>query len=140
MFRHTSEDEYQSHSEGGVRHLFELGPYRFQDTAGSEGDLHHCILESAEGRDQATYEVDRDTMYEFMARYLAGEYEIREYNLDRSPAHDALLDVLELATARARSGESDFSWDEFDPGETEVLDVDSDEEPADPEDDARPDG
>lgn len=128
MFRASSDEAYEAGSESGVRHLFELGPYTFQDTLDGEDAHHHFIVEQdAEGA-RSAYEVDRDTMYEFMARFLAGAYELEEYELEHSPTHDELLDVLEIATARARSGESGFSWDEFDPAETEILDEDADEE------------
>jgi len=53
-------------------------------------------------------------MYEFMARYLAGEYEKSEYELERSPAQEALLDTLEIAAARARSGETEREFDDLD--------------------------
>jgi hypothetical protein len=59
------------------------------------------------------YETDRETMYELMARYLAGEYEKAEYEMERSPAHEALLDTLEIAAARARAGETEFSFDDL---------------------------
>lgn len=131
MLRQSGDVDHEASSEGGVRHLFALGPYEFHDTMDAEDQLHHFIVESTEGvAEPRIYEVDRETMYEFMARYLAGEYEMQEYALEHSPGHDALLDVLELATARARSGESEFTWDEFDPGEKEVLDEETpDEQP-----------
>lgn len=117
MFRHSSQDEYDEKSEGGARHLFEIGDFEFLDALGSDGALHHFVIESSEtGGDVLLYEADPRTMYEFMARFLAGEYEKKEYDLERSPAHAALLDVLELATARARSGDSDFV---LTPGEDE---------------------
>jgi hypothetical protein len=131
MFRHRSEAEYSAGSEGGVRNLFTLGPYEFHDTMDGEEVLHHFILESAEDGEPFVYEIDQPTMYEFMARFLAGEYEMREYQLERSPGHEALLDLLEMATARARGGEFGFSWDQFDHGDTEVLDGG----PPEPEDD-----
>lgn len=121
MLKQRSHDEYEAGSEGGVRNLFTLGPYDFHDTMDADDALHHFILDdSAEGETLA-YEVDQPTMYEFMARFLAGEFEMREYHLETSPGHQALLDVLEMATARARAGESAFSWDEFDRGDTEIL-------------------
>lgn len=123
MFRQRSAEEYEVGSEGGIRHLFAIGPYEFQDTIGGEDDTHHFVLEAA-GDDPGIYEVDRPTMYEFMARFLAGVYEMEEYDLDRSPGHDALLDMLEMVTARARAGESAFSWDEFDHGDSELLNGD----------------
>lgn len=122
MFRHRTTGEYESGSEGGIRNLFSLGPYEFHDTIDGDDALHHFILETAEDGEALVYEIDQPTMYEFMARFLAGEYEMREYQLERSPGHQALLDVLEMATARARGGESGFSWDEFDRGDTEVID------------------
>lgn len=122
MFRHRTDEEYAAGSEGGVRNLFSLGPYEFHDTIGGDDALHHFILESAEDGEPFVYEIDQPTMYEFMARFLAGEYEMREYQLERSPGHESLLDVLEMATARARGGEFGFSWDEFDRGDTEILD------------------
>lgn len=129
MFRQCTVDDHQTRAEGGIRHLFTLGPYQFQDTMDGEGRLHHFILEpSAGGVGPQIYEVDRETMYEFMARFLAGQYEMEEYGLEHSPGHDELLDVLEIASARARGGESEFSWEEFDPAETEVLDEDDPDE------------
>lgn len=126
MFRARAEDQFAGHREAGVRQLFTLGRYRFQDTLDGEGAHHHYVVdESMEGA-PAAYEMDRETMYEFMARYLAGEYEMEEYRLEHSPAHDEMLDVLELATARARTGETDFSWDEVDQGQTEILDEEGD--------------
>jgi hypothetical protein len=130
MFRTRSEDEYQAASEGGVRHLFRLGPFEFHDTLDAEDRFRHFVLEDAAGDEEPLlYEVDRETMYEFMARFLGGEYEKSEYDLERSPGHDALLDLLELAAARARSGETEFSLEELEQGETEVIDdpVDEDE-------------
>lgn len=121
MFRQRSEEEYVAGSAGGARDLFTLGPYDFQDTIGEDDSLHHFVLESADD-ESGVYEVDRPTMYEFMARFLAGMYEMEEYELERSPGHDALLDMLEMVTARARTGESGFSWDEFDHGDSELLD------------------
>jgi hypothetical protein len=131
MFRQRSGDEHETSSEAGVRHLFALGPYQFRDTIDGEGRLHHFIRESsAGGAEPQIYEVDRETMYEFMARFLAGQYEMEEYGLEHSPGHDELLDVLEIASARARGGESEFSWEEFEVAETEVLDEDdADEQP-----------
>lgn len=120
MFRQRSEEEYEAGSGGGIRNLFTLGPYEFQDTIGGEDELHHFILEPA-GENPGIYEVDRPTMYEFMARFLGGHYEMEEYQLERSPGHDALLDMLEMVTARARAGESGFSWEEFDHGDSELL-------------------
>lgn len=123
MLRRRTQEEFEAHCEGGVRHLFTLGQYGFQDTLDAEERYHHYILEgSGSGGEQTVYEVDRDTMYEFMARFLAGTYEMEEYRLEQSPAHNTLLDVLELSAARARSGESEFSWEEFDQADSEVMD------------------
>ncbi|HET6765425.1 MAG TPA: hypothetical protein VFH27_17185, partial [Longimicrobiaceae bacterium] len=126
MFKQSGEGEYEANSESGVRHLFRLAHYAFQDTLDGEGVFHHHVIETADD-DTVAYEAGRELMYEFMARYLAGVYEKEEYDLDRSPGHEALLDVLELATARARAGETDFSVDELDRAEVEVLDEDADE-------------
>lgn len=128
MFRKSPDGDYQDLSEGGVRHLFRLGPFEFHDTLDADGTFHHFVLEGAPGEDDAeerpAYEVDQETMYELMARFLAGEYEKAEYRMERSPGHDALLDLLEMATARARAGETEFSFDDLERGETEVLDED----------------
>lgn len=126
MFRERSEDEYERGSEGGRRHLFALAGFTFQDALDAEGRMRHFVLEAErEGEDDARpYEADRATMYELMARYLAGEYEKAEYGMERSPAHEALLDLLEIATARARSGDGDFSLDEL---EGAGLDEEEDE-------------
>ncbi len=130
MFRERSPEEYEQLASAGVRHLFSLGDFRFHDTMDGEGTRHHFVTESnGEEPEEHHYEMDTPVTYEFMARFLAGEHELHEYEMDRSPAHDELLDILEIITARARAGESDFSWDEFDPAETEVLD-----EPADTDD------
>ena len=129
MLRRRSTEEYEASSEGGVRHLFTLGQYVFQDTMGTEDLMHHFLVERvAEGAETTAYEVDRETMYEFMARYLAGTYELEEYGMEHSPSHHTLLDVLEIATARARTGETEFSWEEFDRAESEVIDEDGEEE------------
>lgn len=86
--------------------------------------LHHFVVESSDEEEGSrVFEVDSQTMYELMARFLAGEYEKREYRLERSPAHAALLNLLELATARARSGDSGFA---LVPGEDEA-DVEEDD-------------
>lgn len=131
MFKESSTRHYETGAEGGVRHLFDLGGYLFQDTLDAEDGFHHFIVETEPGDvGPSVYEVDRETMYEFMARFLAGEHELEEYELERSPAHEALLDVLEIATARARSGESEFSWEEFDQSETEVRTENDDEDTA----------
>lgn len=125
MLRLRTEEEYEATASGGIRHLFTLGQYDFQDTMDDDDLLHHFIREQpGEGEESRSYEVDRETMYEFMARYLAGLYELEEYDLDQSPSHLSLLDVLEIATARSRAGESEFSWDAFDQVEPEVIDDD----------------
>jgi hypothetical protein len=131
MFKLSSGDEYDAHSAGGVRHLFALGHFAFQDTLDDEGQFHHFAVETAEGDDDddpVPYEVGQELMYEFMARYLAGVYEKEEYDLDHSPGHHALLDVLEIAAARARAGETDFTVDELDHSEVEVLDESDEDE------------
>jgi hypothetical protein len=134
MLRERSAEEYGDLSAAGVRHLFRIGGYRFEDVVDGEGVLHHIIGEdgAGPGGSACTYEVDRDTMYEFAARYLAGLYELEKYELDESPGHVELLDVLEIATARARGGEFDFSWEEFDAADAELIgegeDEDGDEE------------
>jgi len=123
MFRTRSAEEYERCSEAGVRDLFALSHYQFQDTMDADGARHHFVSESAdEEGDTHFFEMDTPAIYEFMARFLAGEHELREYRMERSPAHDELLDILEIVTARARAGENHFSWDEFDPAETEVMD------------------
>lgn len=142
MFRLRSEDEYAAGSDSGVRNLFSLGPYEFHDTLDADGVMHHFILEPGDEDGSGVYEVDHPTMYEFLARYVAGLYEMEEYELEHSVGHDELLDVLEMATARARAGESGFTWEEFDKGDTELLngdgeDVDSDEQDEEA-DDSRP--
>jgi len=115
MFQMISADESDKKSEGGTRPLFTLGHFEFRDALDGEGGLHHFVLESSETAEEpAVYETNRATMYEFMARYLAGEYEKREYELERSPAQEALLDTLEIAAARARSGEIDWEFDDLD--------------------------
>ena len=108
MFRLSTADEYEANSTEGTRHLFALDNFQFRDTLDDAGRLHPYIVEAAGGED-ALYEVDAGSMYELMARYLAGVYEIVEYDLETSPAHDALLDLLEFATARARTGDGDFT-------------------------------
>lgn len=122
MFRLRNVTEYETGSEAGVRHLFRLGSYEFQDTLDEDETYHRFILDSSnEETGLAVYEVDTDTMYEFMARYLAGVYEKTEYKMDQSPGHAALLDLIEIAAARARAGETEFNLDEITRGETEVL-------------------
>ncbi|HEX2187927.1 MAG TPA: hypothetical protein VHG51_03465 [Longimicrobiaceae bacterium] len=110
MFRERSGDEHERGSEGGKRHLFALAGFELHDALDAEGRMRHFVLEPEGDR---VYEADRATMYELMARFLAGEYEKVEYGLERSPAHEALLDLLEIATARARSGDGDFTLDEL---------------------------
>lgn len=115
MFQPLSHDEADQKSEGGTRPLFTLGHYEFRDSLDGDGNLHHFVLDSSETTDEPTvYETNRRTMYEFMARYLAGEYEKSEYDLERSPAQEALLDTLEIAAARARSGETDWEFEDLD--------------------------
>jgi hypothetical protein len=137
MFRKSSEDEHEQKSQGGTRYLFALGHFECHDAMDGEGELHHFVVETGGATtDDPVYETDRVTMYELMARYLAGEYEKREYEMERSPAHEALLDMLEIAAARARAGESEFSfddlgvaedWDELDEDGELVDDSDEDE-------------
>jgi hypothetical protein len=135
MFKLSTDDEHAVHSQGGVRHLFALGHFAFQDTLDDEGDFHHFVVETAADDERVRYEVGQDLMYEFMARYLAGVYEKEEYRLERSPGHDALLDVLEMAAARARAGETEFTVDELDHAEVEVLDEGDEEEGGEEPDD-----
>ncbi|HEX8359229.1 MAG TPA: hypothetical protein VF613_03950 [Longimicrobium sp.] len=113
MFRHTSEEEYEQACEAGTRHLFALGHFEFRDGLDGEGELHHFVIDSSEKEAPGIFEADQLAMYEFMARFLAGEYEKRQYHLERSPAQEALLDNLEIAAARARSGESEFFFDDL---------------------------
>jgi hypothetical protein len=128
MFRERQEEQYEDAAQAGVRHLFSLGEFVFQDAMDAEGMLRHFVCATpGVGGATSYFEMDTPVVYEFMARFLAGEYELRELELEHSPAHDELLDVLEIITARARAGETDFSWDEFDPAETEVLEEPSDE-------------
>jgi hypothetical protein len=129
MFRERSAGQYDDAAEAGVRHLFSLGEYVFQDTQDAEGVLRHFVSSTSDDSGNTSFfEMDTPVVYEFMARFLAGEYELREFEMEHSPAHDELLDILEILTARARAGEAEFSWDEFDPAETEVLDEGDDEE------------
>ncbi len=115
MFQPLSHDELDQKSDGGTRPLFTLGHYEFRDSLDGEGNLHHFVLDLSETAEEPTvYETNRPTMYELMARYLAGEYEKSEYDLERSPAQEALLDTLEIAAARARSGETDWEFDDLD--------------------------
>ncbi len=135
MFRKSSEDEHEQSSQGGTRYLFALGHFQCHDAMDGEGGLHHFVVETGGAAEEApVYETDRVTMYELMARYLAGEYEKREYEMERSPAHEALLDTLEIAAARARAGESEFSFDDL--GVAEDWDeIDEDGELVEDEDD-----
>jgi hypothetical protein len=115
MYRKSSDEEYEQGSAAGTRHLFTLGHFEFLDAMDGEGELHHFVLDSSESDEGAgIFETDQMAMYEFMARFLAGEYEKREYRLERSPAQDALLDTLEIAAARARAGETTFVFDDLD--------------------------
>lgn len=126
MFRHTSDEVYARRSTAGVRHLFSLGSFTFQDAMDGNGALRHFVVERGDpGGEPAPYEADLATMYEMVARFLAGEFEKREYRLEQSPAHHELLDILEMAAARARSGDPTFSLAEL---EEEMLD---DEAPLD---------
>ena len=114
MFRKSSDEEYEQGCEAGTRHLFALGHFEFRDAMDGEAALHHFVLDSSESDDgPGIFETDQLSMYEFMARFLAGEYEKREYRLERSPAQDALLDTLEIAAARARAGEETFVFDDL---------------------------
>jgi hypothetical protein len=127
MFRLSSDDEYQQASEGGTRHLFALGHFEFHDTLDAEGELRHFVLET--GEEAGIFEAGREAMYEFMARYLAGLYEKEEYDMERSPAHEALLDNLELAAARARSGETELSLDDLEEADfAEELEEENEED------------
>jgi len=130
MFRTTPIAEYDDRCEAGVRPLFALGPYDFHDSMDGEGEVHHFVVEPGESDEDEplVYEVDLATLYELMARYLAGEYEKAEYGMERSPAHDALLDLLELATARARSGDSDFTLDALEDVEYDDEEVEETED------------
>ena len=119
MFRLCSDDQFEERSSAGTRPLFEIGPFSFQDALDETGALHHLIVESAE-EGRTAYEADQATMYELVARYLAGEYEKEAYELEQSPAHHELLDLLELAGARARTGDHDFTLSELE-GEAELL-------------------
>lgn len=125
MFRQSSEVEYEEMAQGGTRYLFRMDHYHFSDTLDGDGYLHYFVSEES-GDEAAVYETDHDTMYEFMARYLAGVYEKTHYEMVRSPTHAALMDLLELATARARSGDPAFSFDVV-----EEMDDIEDDGPAD---------
>lgn len=142
MFRQSSETEYGDRSEGGARFLFGLDGFEVHDTLDAEGVFHHFVLAAGEGEDEdeaAVYETDRETTYELMARYLAGLYEKEEYEMERSPAHDALLDVLELATARARTGDSEFTLDDLEDDEVNEDDFEEEFEDDDELDDVEED-
>jgi hypothetical protein len=67
-------------------------------------------------------------MYELVARYLAGEYEKDAYELEYSPGHHALLDLLEMAVARVRSGDSSFTVADLDGGAEDLLELDDEDE------------
>jgi len=132
MFRLSTEAEHEERSEGGTRHLFGLGHFEFHDAMDGEGRLHHFVVDLTGAEDDVmVYETDREVMYEIMARYLAGEYEKHEYAMERSPAHEALLDTLEIAAARARSGETEFAFDDLEVAEDwdEVEEDVDDEKP-----------
>ena len=120
MFRPLTDDAYEAISSAGTRPLCTVGPFVFQDALDEAGALHHVVLEH--GEEDAAYKADQATMYELLARYLAGEYEKEAYELDQSPAHHTLLDLLELAGARARSGDTEFSLSELDGAAEELLD------------------
>jgi hypothetical protein len=126
MFATASEAEYEEIAEGGRRFLFDLARFEFADVRDGDGTLRHVVVERTDDGEAAIYRVDRDLMYEFLARYLAGEYEKREYRMDLSPAHQTLLDALEMAAARARAGDPSF-----DAGEMNALEL----EPAGDEED-----
>jgi hypothetical protein len=125
MFRLCSDEEFDEQSSAGTRPLFRVGSFVFQDTMDGDGHLHHMVIEQDE--DAAAYALDGATMYELVARYLAGEYEKEAYELDHSPAHHALLDLLEQAAARARSGDSDFSVADLDGSGEELIDFEEEE-------------
>jgi hypothetical protein len=125
MFRLISDEDYERDASAGTRPLFAVGHFVFQDGMDGDGRLHHLVVEHGEEED-LFFEADQAVMYELVARYLAGEYEKAAYDLAFSPGHHALLDLLELATARARAGETDFDLAELDGAAEEILD---DEEP-----------
>ncbi len=130
MFQPIAEHEADEKAEGGTRHLFTLGHFEFRDSLDGEGQLHHFVADSSEA-DVQVFETDPLTMYECMARFLAGEYEKREYAMQRSPAQDGLLDTLEIAAARARSGDTDFVFDDLEVAQEldEIEDDPADERP-----------
>jgi DNA-directed RNA polymerase specialized sigma24 family protein len=137
MFRQSSGDEYDTSSEGGRRYLFGIAHYEFHDTLDEQGRMHQFVVEAGEEEEEPrVYETDPPTMYELMARYLAGEYEKEEYEMERSPAQEALLDALELATARARSGDTGFTFDDLE--EIDYDDEPFEDEEEDGEDEDRP--
>jgi hypothetical protein len=112
MFRRCTDEQAEERSSAGARPLFRVGSFVFQDSMDGDGRLHHLVVEDDE--EGGVYEADQATMYELVARYLAGEYEKEAYDLEHSPAHHALLDLLELAAARARGGEWDFTVSDLD--------------------------
>lgn len=122
MFRKCSETEFDELSEGGTRYLFQLDNFDFRDTLDGEGYLHFVVVEESDG-DPTFYEADQEVMYEFMARYLAGEYEKIHYEMELSPTHAALLDVMEMASARARSGDPSFTFDQVVEDQDEIGEV-----------------
>lgn len=134
MFRQSSDAEHEEMSEGGTRYLFQLDHYGFSDTLDGHGYLHFFVVEESDNG-PAYYETDQEVMYELMARYLAGVYEKSHYEMERSPTHAALMDVLELATARARSGDPGFAFEDGEDleeaEEVEEPDGFEDEDPSD---------
>jgi hypothetical protein len=133
MFRRCSDDEFDERSSAGTRPLFRVGSFVFQDTMDGEGGLHHMVIEKDD--EAAAYEMDQPTMYEMVARYLAGEYEKEAYELEHSPAHHALLDLLEMAAARARSGECEFTIADLDGSSEDIEDFGDEDELDDREED-----
>lgn len=128
MFRLSTEAEHEELSEGGTRYLFRLDHFEFRDTLDGHGYLRFFVVEQGEPA-PSYYETDQEAMYEFMARYLAGLFEKTHYEMERSPTHAALMDVMELATARARSGDPGFSFEEADPldGEDDADELEDDD-------------
>lgn len=120
MFRPLTDDDYEALAEAGTRPLCTVGSFVFQDVMDDSGVLRHVVVEA--GEEGGSYQADQATMYELLARYLAGEYEKAVYDLEQSPAHHALLDLLELAAARARGGDTEFSLSELDGAAEELLD------------------
>lgn len=131
MFRAIDEEEYHERASAGTRALFELAHFAFRDTIDGAGEMHHFVVETG-GDPHHHYQADRGVMYELVARYLAGTYEKAEYQMERSPAHEALLDILEMITARARAGETELTVDELDDGPlpelTDDVELEDDEE------------